>query len=556
MGSVRPGGTFGSSLAMVALLMMPSPSEPNYINEVVLDGDAFLRVGLNSAVVRVAPAGAPMDGCAQRVDYVIYEETQGQEPENRLMVGEDTYAVGEEVELEAGVHGFVFMLVCEKSVRCVPSVSVNDINVGITGNGSLGGGWRAFSGRLEAQEPASGELTFLIIGDDMSMEYAFPLRIRKEGGGGGTDVEVMFERNGAVVFRPEEFSVNCRISVVDDEAAIEADVDGKSAAYTPLGDGNIRITVPTEGLDYGKHVVGVRVLSRTGGNVLAAGGCTFTLCGLETVLYERTSGEQNSGYNMRIGEGLTYVLEADLLAEAGLGATLTNRRTGQTMDGYPAADGRRILFYLRDQDVGRGPHELVIALRGDGVDESRSVTVTGWHVYTCTYSVGNGAVYAQLAGPTAALEFPVHLSVAVYLQGVIPYTEAIEVAGGHYDRECYEYVDVESIGMAFDVAAGETFAKREIYSSSYFRYIPDYLSKELKKISAAHTSTRWVEENGTWRKETYRPVPYLLAKIVYGDMRKSGGAYPDYFEIVYNDKQVRTFLGGYGVKVKSYVAAK
>ena len=338
------------------------PTEPNYINEVVLDGDAFLRVGLNSAVVRVAPTGAPRDGCTQRVDYVIYEETQGQETENRLMVGEDTYAVGEEVELEAGVHGFVFMLVCEKSVRCVPSVSVNDINVGITGNGSLGGGWRAFSGRLEAQEPAAGKLTFLIIGDDMSMEYAFPLRIRKEGGGGGTDVEVTFERNGAV--------------------------------------------------------------------------------------------------------------------------------------------------------------------------------------------------YAQLAGPTAALEFPVHLSVAVYLQGVIPYTEAIEVAGGHYDRECYEYVDVESIGMAFDVAAGETFAKREIYSSSYFRYIPDYLSKELKKISAAHTSTRWVEENGTWRKETYRPVPYLLAKIVYGDMRKSGGAYPDYFEIVYNDKQVRTFLGGYGVKVKSYVAAK
>lgn len=94
------------------------------------------------------------------------------------------------------------------------------------------------------------------------------------------------------------------------------------------------------------------------------------------------------------------------------------------------------------------------------------------------------------------------LSVAVYLQGVIPYTEAIEVAGGHYDRECYEYVDVESIAMAFDVAAGETFAKREIYSSIYFRYISDYLSKELKKISAAHTSTRWVEENGTWRKET------------------------------------------------------
>lgn len=194
MGSVRPGGTFGSSLAMVALLMMPSPSEPNYINEVVLDGDAFLRVGLNSAVVRVAPTGEPGDVCTQRVDYVIYEETQGQEPENRLMVGEDTYAVGEEVELEAGVHGFVFMLVCEKSVRCVPSVSVNDINVGITGNGSLGGGWRAFSGRLEAQEPAAGELTFLIIGDDMSMEYAFPLRIRKEGGGGGTDVEVTFGR--------------------------------------------------------------------------------------------------------------------------------------------------------------------------------------------------------------------------------------------------------------------------------------------------------------------------------------------------------------------------
>lgn len=55
-------------------------TEPNYINEIVLHGNAFLQVGLNSVFVRVAPAGEPGDGYAQKVDYLICEETQGQEP--------------------------------------------------------------------------------------------------------------------------------------------------------------------------------------------------------------------------------------------------------------------------------------------------------------------------------------------------------------------------------------------------------------------------------------------------------------------------------------------
>lgn len=526
-------------------------TEPNYINEVVLEGDAFLRVGLNSAVVRVAPTGEPGDGCAQRVDYVIYDETQGQEPENRLMVGEDTYAVGEAVELEAGVHGFVFMLVCEKIVRCVPSVSVNDINVGITGNGSLGGGWRAFSGRLEAQEPADGELTFLIIGDDMSMEYAFPLRIRKEGGGGGTDAEVTFERDGAVVFRPDFICVQGKImDFRKNEHSVEFALGGHAVNGVVHDDGTFEVEAESRPLEPGRYAFTVEVIDSSNGTVVDTKSFPVYVMDFSPALYEQGTWTENWNFNAQIGIGKSYVLKIETGAAASLNTVLRNSLNDKTVAGRASQDGKDYSFTLTDNILSVGPQGLVITFsKNDVVVADKTVVVTGWNSFKCKYSLEGGTVYAQLSGPSNRFGFQVHFSVSIYLKAVIPYTEAITIGSQNYNKEEYVYTDIESMGITFDYGSNEIFSKREIYSSSYLKYAKTYLEKELKKIKATHQSTRWV--NG--RKESYWPEPYLQADIIYSHQKKDGTSFPDYFEIMYDDNAVKTALKEYGLETKTYV---
>ncbi len=529
-------------------------TEPNYINEVVLDGDAFLRVGLNSAVVRVAPTGAPGDGCSQRVDYIIYEETRGQEPENRLMVGEDTYAVGEAVELEAGVHGFVFMLVCEKNVRCVPSVSVNDINVGITGNGSLGGGWRAFSGRLEAQEPAVGELTFRIIGDDMSMEYAFPLCIRKEGGGGGTDAEVTFERNGAVVFRPDFICVQGKImDFQKNEHSVEFALGGHAVNGVVHDDGTFEVEAESRPLKPGRYAFTVEVIDSSNGTVVDTKSFPVYVMDFSPALYEQGTWTENWNRCIQRGIGKNYVLKVETGASANIKATATNGTTGSVSSGYFTQDGMALLFPLKDNGVALGPQVLTIDVyeTDDNPITSREVTITGWDSYCCKYTIENNTVFSKLSGPKQSFPFALHFSVSAYLVGVIPYTEAITIGNRHYDKEVFEFVNIDSIGMTFDQAAGESFTTKSIFSSSYLRYAGTYLNGELKKIHVAHTATRW-KDDGT--VESYWPTPYLQAEIIYKHTRNDGSLLPEYWEIVYDDESVKRYFQGLGVVTKIYHA--
>ena len=407
-------------------------------------------------------------------------------------------------------------------------------------------------GTLAAQTPVSASVTFTVATKEGSWDYIYSLQVKDNA----IPVELAFHPVQGMVVFPDVLTLTGEVKgLIQEKNTVEFLFDNKPIEPVSLHDGSFLLEVPSSGTSAGEHSVKGRVLSVATGNVLSESSCSFIVCGFNPRLYEKSSGQENWNRNARIGQGLTHVLDIELGTDADLKANMVNTANNQTVTGYQTSDRSHVYFQLTDREIARGPQELSIKLlKGEEVVAERTVGIAGWHIYTCRYSISNNAVFASLSGPTGSFAFPVHFSVSIYLKGVIPYTEAIEIGGRHYDKECYEYVDIESMGITFDQAKNETFSNKEIYSSSYFKYAGRYLSGELGKIHPGHSSTRWAENGGTWTTETYWPTPYLQANIILSARRTDGLPLEDYFEISYDHDSVRQWLSQNGVRMVTYLA--
>jgi len=520
---------------------------PNENNVFVLERDSFTKGGDHQLTVTISKQEE--DGLVIRRNacYTVVD-SELKRPQGSLAIDGVPVSQKETFVFDVGTHECRFVCDIEGDATLSYTCNAPEDALSVT----LVEKETSLLGTLVAESPVSAMVTFTVTSKEDSWDYVYSLQVKDNS----LPVELSFHPTSDIVFIPDVFTLSGEVKgLIPGKNTVEFFFDNKAIEPINLNGGEFLLEVPSVGTSAGEHSVKGRIVSVATGDVLIETSHSFSVCGFEPRLYEKSSGQENWNRNARVGLGLIHMLDIELGTDATLEAILSNTTNNQTVTGYQTTDKSHVLFQLTDREIARGPQTLSVKLiKEDETVAVRTVEITGWHVYTCRYSIANNAVYSNLSGPKRSFAFPVHFSISIYLQGVIPYTEAIEIGGGHYDKECFEYSDIESMGITYDLAANETFSNREIYSSSYFKYASSYLSGELNKIHPSHNATRWVQNGDTWTKESYWPTPYLQANIIFGTRRTDGLPFEDYFEVAYDSDSIRQWLSQYDVRMVTYLA--
>ena len=319
------------------------------------------------------------------------------------------------------------------------------------------------------------------------------------------------------------------------------------------GSGDFEIYVPTEDMTFGRHLVSVELVETDSQKIVACKYIAFDLLDFVLKLVDQATGEESWNLFARVGLGKKYFLKLQTGADVPLNATLKNNLNGKIVAGNASSDGKDYSFTLTDDILVSGQQDLVILLSKQDREVAHvGITLIGLNSFVCKYSIEGDSVYATFFGNGNSFPFDTYHSISVYLIGVIPYTEAVGSPSQHHDIECFEEKDIDAVGMHFTMSQNETFSKKKIFTSSYFKYLSSYLNEQLGKIKAAHSSTRWKKTGNSWQKETYWPVPYIRMEFYLDERRVDGMPFDDYFDLSYETALVESFLSQYGVQTQVF----
>lgn len=311
----------------------------------------------------------------------------------------------------------------------------------------------------------------------------------------------------------------------------------------------VQFTLSSKTLAYGRHELTALFIDSESGLPAGESSVELHVYGFSVQWYAHPGNEKIDGYLLSSSRSKTFRMEVNFGAEIPYAVEAKDNTSGHALPSEGGQQGRTRSFTL--DGARRGKHVVTVVVKDDrGNSASKETEYAFWEEYRCAYTVEGSNIYAELSGNSGSVPFGFDFSINGQLVGVIPYTEAIEYAGGHYDKEAYEYSYYDAFGMDFSFSAGDSFGRQKIWSG-WINTAARHAQGKLKDLKVTHQASRWKKTGERYSKEYYTPEPYMQADIILG-CQTPGISNAEYVVIQYEYSSIESFLQGYGIHLRVF----